>query len=51
MVFNTGLNVEQRPHVAEWWSTLAVSKELSTFLMGVVLKRFGAYGCILLTSL
>lgn len=28
----------------------AVHKELSTFMMGVVLKRFGAYGRVTLTS-
>lgn len=37
--------------VAEWWTILSVGKELSTFLMGVVLKRFGAYGCVTLTGL
>lgn len=37
--------------VAECWSILAVGKELSTFLMGVLLKRFGAYGRVTLTGL
>lgn len=36
--------------VAKWWAILAAGKELSTFLMGVVLKRFGAYGCVTLTG-
>lgn len=32
------------------WTILALGKELSTFLMGVVLKRFAAYQSVTLTS-